>query len=510
MKTLKLILGDQLNINHSWYKTLDDSNIFVMMELLEEMQYVKHHIQKIAAFLLAMRQFAEKLRNMGHRLIYLELDNPLNTGYLGKNLTLLVKHYPIDHFEYQKPDEYRVLKNIQKWIAEQKISFRQYSTEHFLTTPEEFKQLFNGKPYLMENFYRYMRKKTGILMQGSKPVGNQWNYDYQNRKKYDFQTSIPPVEKWVEPELTKIIQLLKSKKIKTIGCISPPEFIWPTTREKSLLILKNFIDYKLPYFGKYQDSLFSDNDFLFHSRLSFSLNTKLIHPMDVILAVQNAWINNPQNYPLNSVEGFIRQLLGWREYMHNIYWIHMPDYEKCNYFNHANNLPSWFWTGKTKMKCLEHAISQSLKHAYAHHIQRLMVTGNFLLLIQCHPDEVDNWYLGIYIDAIQWVEITNTRGMSQFADGGLIATKPYISSANYIHKMSNYCNSCIYDHQKKYGNTACPFNSLYWNFLFVNYEKLKNNMRLKTAFMQMNKMNPLEKEKISKQAHFFMKNVEIL
>ncbi|NVJ46898.1 MAG: hypothetical protein HWE07_07210 [Cytophagia bacterium] len=265
----------------------------------------------------------------------------------------------------------------------------------------------------------------------------------------------------------------------------------------------------LPYFGAYQDAMTTKGWSLFHSRLSFAMNVKLISPQEVIQRTEETWQEN-QEIPLSAVEGFIRQILGWREYMRGIYWKFMPGYAKENFFQNDRKLPGWFWSGKTKMKCLSHAIGQSLDYAYAHHIQRLMVTGNFALLAGIHPDEVDQWYLGIYIDAVEWVEITNTRGMSQFADGGIVATKPYVSSANYLHKMSHYCSGCSYDHKKKLGEKACPFNSLYWDFLERNRGSLQKNPRMGMIYRVWDKNSAENKKQIIEQAASYLERIEEL
>ena len=272
--------------------------------------------------------------------------------------------------------------------------------------------------------------------------------------------------------------------------------------------MKEFIDFRLPWFGTFQDALTDADDFMFHSKLSFALNTKMLHPLEVIRAVEKAYFEDSEKISLNQAEGFIRQILGWREYMRGIYWLKMPEYANLNFFNHERKLPDWFWTGETKMNCMSKAIGQSLRHAYAHHIQRLMVTGNFALLAGIHPDEVDSWYLGIYIDAIEWVEITNTRGMSQFADGGIVGTKPYVSSANYFDKMGNYCQSCYYDKKEKTGEKACPFNSLYWHFYERHRDKLEKNPRIGMMYRTWDKMDKEKKQEILEKGEKILNNIE--
>jgi deoxyribodipyrimidine photolyase-related protein len=277
-----------------------------------------------------------------------------------------------------------------------------------------------------------------------------------------------------------------------------------------LELLSFFIENCLPYFGTFQDAMTTDAWSVYHSRISFAMNVKLLSPKEVVDAVIQSYRSNEHSIALNQVEGFVRQIIGWREYMRGIYWMHMPDYAGLNFFNHENKLPDWYWTGETKMKCLSHSIKQSLQFAYAHHIQRLMVTGNFALLAGIHPDEVDSWYLGIYIDALEWVEITNTRGMSQFADGGIVGTKPYVSSANYIDKMSSYCGKCYYNSKQKVGERACPFNSLYWHFYARNEQLLRKNPRIGMAYVTWDKMQPQVKEELLHQAERYLSKINEL
>lgn len=504
-KTLRLILGDQLNRQHSWFQIVDDSVTYLMMEMRQETDYVAHHIQKVVCFFLAMRQFSEELKAAGHQVIYFTLDHPENRQNLSEQLDFLISKEGFERFEYQLPDEYR-LDSILKDICEKlSITSSTIDSEHFLTSREFLGDFFKGKKtYLMESFYREMRRKYNILMDGKEPLTGQWNYDHDNRsalkdKKILKKALIHP------KEVSKVVELLKKSGVKTIGRIDADRFPWPTSRAESLEVLDYFCKNLLKNFGTYQDALTTWDPYLFHSRLSFSMNSKMISPLEVIQAVEKYWYQNQDQVSIAQAEGFIRQIIGWREYMRGIYWAKMPEFGDMNFFGHDQKLPEWFWTGKTKMNCLSQTINQSLDLAYAHHIQRLMVTGNFMLLAGIHPDEVDAWYLGIYIDAIEWVEITNTRGMSQFADGGIVGTKPYVSSANYIKKQGNYCSHCAYDPNKKIGDGACPFNSLYWHFYDRNRDKLEKNPRIGMAYRTWDKMK--DKEEILKQADFYLKHI---
>lgn len=330
-----------------------------------------------------------------------------------------------------------------------------------------------------------------------------------------IEKKLPKEHKPITPllfdnDLQDIEQVVKKADIKTIGTVNSAHFIWPINRTQSLELLDFFIENCLPLFGTFQDAMAPNEWSIYHARLSFSMNVKLLSPKEVINKTIDAYNNNPDKIAFHQLEGFVRQIIGWREYMRSIYWFKMPAYATLNYFEHTEKLPIWFWTGKTKMNCLKNAIHQSLEYAYAHHIQRLMVTGNFALLAGIHPDEVDAWYLGIYIDAIEWVEITNTRGMSQFADGGIVGTKPYVSAAAYIHKMSSYCEGCYYDKAKKTGNKACPFNSLYWNFYNNHEDKLANNPRIGMMYNVWRKMQPDAKAALLEQANEYLTHINEL
>ncbi len=510
-KILRLLLGDQLNIQHSWFKTVDKSVTYVLMEIRSETDYATHHIQKVIGFFAAMRNFAKELQKQNHEVIYIHLNDKNNLQCFDKNCTSLIEQYNFTTFEYQLPDEYRLDQHLKSFTQNLQIPFSVYDTEHFYTSRNELNELFAGKKsYLMETFYRYMRKKHRVLIDDEdKPLNGKWNFDESNRQKLPkkhlsvspliFSNDVSDIEK----------ELLKSK-IKTIGTINSKAFIWPVNREQSLQLLDFFIENCLKLFGTFQDAMAPNEWSLYHSRISFSLNIKLLSPQEVVNKTIEAYFNNPEEIAYHQLEGFVRQIIGWREYMRGIYWLKMPEYSQLNYFEHSKKLPEWFWTGKTNMNCMKNAIAQSLDFAYAHHIQRLMITGNFALLAGIHPDEVDEWYLGIYIDAIEWVEITNTRGMSQFADGGIVATKPYVSSAAYIHKMSSYCEGCHYNHAQKTGEKACPFNSLYWNFYNKHEDKLANNPRIGMMYNVWRKMNPDARTAILEQADYYLKNINEL
>ncbi len=509
-KKLRLALGDQLNHFHPWFSKKDPQIQYVIIESLEEASYTKHHIQKLVGFLLAMKQFATEMEKKGHNFLYIEYANSNNRGSISETVVHLIQIGSYQSFEYQEPDEWRLqesLRNLKLRLEKEKgIETKECPSFHFYTEKNEIQNMFPKRNYLMETFYRQLRKKHNVLIEkDGGPVGGKWNFDSSNRKKYDGK------KQWgARPEfgkdVSKILKRLNS--IPTFGNINPKNFPWPVSRKESLALLNYFLEFLLPAFGDYQDAMLDEEPFLFHSLLSFSLNTKLLSPKEVVDATVLAYQDNPKEISLSNAEGFIRQILGWREFMRGVYWAEMPEYSKKNFFSHSRPLPSWFWTGKTKMRCMERSIANSLDHAYAHHIQRLMVIGNFSLLAGLDPSQVDGWYLGVYMDAIEWVQITNTRGMSQYADGGLVATKPYVSTSNYIGKMSNYCKNCSYNPKTKTEANSCPFNPLYWNF-FSNHEKfLSKNPRIGMVYPQLNKMNKGEKKLLFDRAQVLLNRLE--
>ena len=503
-KTLRLILGDQLNPQHSWFRKVDQHTTYVLMEIMPEATYVTHHIQKLLGFFAAMRRFADELQKQGHQCIYLHLVDPQNQQSFAGNLKQILTADDFKAFEYQEPDEYRVDQILKQFADRLSVPVTVYDSEHFLTRRHDLQEFFAGsKTLLMESFYRHMRKKYHILMEEDKPAGGRWNFDRENRRRLPAKADVP-APLLFDHDLTDIYEMIQSHKIPSIGKVDSRHFTWPLHRQEALQVLEDFLENRLLYFGTYQDAMHTAEPYVYHSRLSFAMNTKMIHPAEIVERALSYWKEEKERINLAQIEGFVRQIIGWREYMRGVYWAYMPEYETRNFFSHSRKLPDFYWTAETKMNCLKHAIQQSIDHAYAHHIQRLMITGNFALLAGIHPDEVDAWYMGIYMDAIQWVEITNTRGMSQFADGGLVGTKPYVSSANYINKMSNYCQGCHYDHRQRYGAKACPFNSLYWNFYDRHRGRLQKNPRVGMAYRLLESMPDSELQHIRKQAAAYL------
>tara|TARA_R110001632_G_scaffold63318_2_gene151411 strand:- start:67257 stop:68789 length:1533 start_codon:yes stop_codon:yes gene_type:complete len=508
MKTLRLILGDQLNHQHSWLQEVNDDVTYCLFEMRQETDYVQHHIQKVVGFFSAMRSFSDELKAKNHQVIYYQINDERNQQDLAKNLHKIIENNSIERFEYLFPDEYRLDKQLKEFCDELSIENEVLDSEHFYTSRTELKEFFEGKKqYLMENFYRNMRKKHHLLMEGNQPEGGEWNYDKSNRKKWKQDTLIPPHQIFLK-DVSSLLEEIREAGIKTIGRINAKSFEYPTSRKEALEQLDYFCEHLLIHFGDYQDAMDTNEVNLYHSRISFAMNIKLISPKEVIEKVLVTYRISKDEIHISQVEGFIRQIIGWREYMRGMYWALMPAYKNLNALNNQNKLPNFFWNGETKMNCLKNTINNSLDNAYAHHIQRLMITGNFALLMQIHPDEVDQWYLGIYNDAIEWVQLTNTRGMSQFADGGKIATKPYVSSANYIDKMSNYCSGCHYNKKEKVTDKACPFNSLYWNFLDDKRKELSSNRRMGMMYNLLNKIPAGDLTRIKEKAQHIIENAD--
>jgi len=501
MKKLRLILGDQLNINHSWFASDNGNTVYLMAEMRQETDYVRHHIQKVVAFFVSMRHFADVLESRNFAVDYLKISNKHNAQDLEAIIKDAIRRHNTGKFEYQLPDEYRLDEQLKTICKKLEIESEAFDTGHFYTTRNEFKDFFAGKKsLLMESFYRHMRKKHDILMAGDNPRGGKWNYDHSNRNKFSGQVALPKA-KLLPKNVASVVMEIQKSGIETFGNIDAEHFAWPTTRNECLETLDHFCNHLLGHFGDYQDAMHTADKFLFHSRLSFAMNSKMISPKEVVNAVLDRFYASNEEIRINEVEGYIRQIIGWREYVRGYYWMQMPEFADKNLLGNHRKLPWFYWSGQTKMNCLKHAIGQSLDDAYAHHIQRLMVIGNFALLVGSDPKEVDEWYLGVYVDAIEWVEMPNTRAMSQWADGGLIATKPYVSTGSYINKMSNYCLKCHYNVKDRLGERACPFNALYWNFLDSNRSHFEHNPRMTMMLSQLDKMKPGELESIRKKAN---------
>ena len=512
-QTLRLILGDQLNSAHSWYSETDSQVLYILAELRQETDYVHHHVQKICGFFAAMENFARKLDEEGHNVLYLTLDDTRQWQDLPAMIRDLVQRYQASYFDYQRPDEHRLLTQLEELSLPSDITVRQFDSEHFLLPFDEIGSYFqHGKHVRMETFYRRMRRRFDILMNGEKPLNGRWNFDTQNRQRLrtdDIERIPSPLI--FSNDVRTILERLESHNVHYIG--KPvSQLPWPTDRDQSIQLLHYFCQHCLPNFGRFQDAMTGEGEHrwsLYHSRLSFALNCKLLSPREVIGTVIEHF-ESSDAIDIAQVEGFVRQILGWREFIRGVYWANMPDYSHTNSLHAGRTLPDFFWTGKTKMKCMQQTIQQSLDFAYAHHIQRLMVTGNFCLLASIDPAQVDDWYLGIYIDALEWVEMPNTRGMSQFADGGLFATKPYAASGNYINKMSDYCKDCHYKVKEKISDTACPLNSLYWHFMQRHRDLLAGNQRIGMVYRNWDKSDEETRSAVLAQGEWTLNNLEQL
>ncbi|WP_220717935.1 cryptochrome/photolyase family protein [Agarivorans litoreus] len=517
--TLRLILGDQLNASHSWYRARDEQTLYLIAELHQEASYTLHHKQKIAAFFAAMQQFAQALESSGHEVLYLNLDDTSSFSDLPALLDYLIDQYRVDHFEHQLPDEYRLREQLANFRGSLSIPSCACSTEHFYLPDEEIGHYFQPqKRHRMENFYRKIRQRFNVLMDSDKPRGGKWNYDANNRNKLKAtDLANVPAPLLFSNNVSSILARIDKHKITTIGH-ADTQLIWPVNRAQATQLLNYFCEVCLPRFGQFQDAmtgkltlLGEDHGWsLYHSRLSFALNAKLLSPAYVVNTAIAAFEQSNGEIEISQIEGFVRQIIGWREFIRGIYWANMPDYASLNALDANRQLPSWFWTGDTKMNCLQHAIKQSLHFAYAHHIQRLMVTGNFCLLTGIDPALVDRWYLGIYIDAIEWVEMPNTRGMSQFADGGIVGSKAYAASGNYINKMSDYCSDCIYNVSNTIEDDACPLNSLYWQFMHSHQLQMGNNPRTKLVFSSWLKKSEQQRIAVLDKAKHCLNDIENL
>jgi deoxyribodipyrimidine photolyase-related protein len=488
MAALRLILGDQLNEQISSLSDCDKQNDVVLIaEVREEATYVKHHKKKIVLLFSAMRHFANQLRDANFNVAYRYYDDEDNQGSLLNEVKLALQRHNLQHVVVTFPGEYRLLKSMQQWEQVLGVSVEIRPDDRFISTPEQFSKWADGrKQWRMEYFYRDMRRQTGLLMEGDQPIGGKWNFDHDNRKSMPSDVQ-PPKPYTVEPDETTqaVMKLVENTFPDHMG--SATDFSYAVTRSQALEVAKQFIDQRLPNFGDYQDAMREGDVWLFHSHLSFYLNSGLLLPLEVMQMAEQAYFDNAA--PLNAVEGFIRQILGWREYVRGFYWHCMPTLQHDNYFEHTKALPEFYWTAHTNMNCMRQCISDTKQHAYAHHIQRLMVIGNFSLLAGLDPVAVNEWYLLVYADAYEWVEMPNVSGMILFADGGKLASKPYVASGQYINRMSDYCKNCGYSVSKKTGPKACPFNYLYWDFLIKHQDKLAKNPRMALIYKSLGRMS---------------------
>jgi deoxyribodipyrimidine photolyase-related protein len=504
MRRLNLILGDQLDRHSLLFNDVDsDIDCFWMAEVREESTHVWSHKQRIALFLSSMRHFAEELREQKLPLIYQALKDH-HFECLAEALADTLQKEKPQEVCFVTPGDYRVTESLVNTCKKYQVPFKQLNDQHFLSTPQEFKKWAEGKKQLrLEYWYRELRKKYQVLMEDEKkPLGGQWNYDQSNRKafKKEGPQNVPSTISWASDKITQAVIDLVNKEYPD----HPGELItlyWSVTPQQAQQSLERFFDHCFDNFGDYQDAMWTDQPFLNHSLISSALNLKLLHPLQVIQTAEKHYREN--GAPLAAVEGFIRQILGWREYVRGLYWLHMPDWVEMNALNAKQSLPGFYWTGDTDMACLHQSIKQTLKYGYAHHIQRLMVTGLFSLLYGVDPKQIHQWYLAIYVDAVEWVELPNTLGMSQYADNGIMASKPYIASGNYINKMSNYCKECRFNPAKAIGEDACPFTTLFWDFLDTHGDTFKSNPRMGFMLKNLKRKTEADIQQIKAQAVIF-------
>jgi deoxyribodipyrimidine photolyase-related protein len=506
MKNLRVILGDQLSYSVSSLDDCDKANdVILMCEVWAEATYVKHHKKKIAFLFSAMRHFAQELRQQGYNVRYTKFDDPDNARSFKGEVMRAVEHYGCDQVILTHPSEYRVLADVQTWQQQLGVVVSILPDNRFLCDLDAFNAWAGkSKQLRMEYFYREMRKQYSILMVGDQPVGAKWNYDSENRNPAKAGLTIPkPYLNPVDDITAEVIQLVSRYFPDHFGDVEP--FYFAVNREQALQCLELFIAQRLVNFGDYQDAMLEGEPWLYHSHISFYLNCGLLLPLECVRRVEEAY--NQGAIPLNSAEGFIRQIIGWREYVRGIYWLKMPDYAKANFLEAKRDLPSFYWHAKTKMNCIKQCIIETKQNAYAHHIQRLMVLGNFTLLAGIDPEQVNQWFLTVYADAYEWVELPNVSGMVLFADGGYLATKPYAAGGSYINKMSDYCKNCDYKVSKKSGDDACPFNYLYWYFLVRNRSKLQHNYRISMMYKTYDKMSTDKKQAILEDGDKFFEAI---
>ncbi len=512
-KILIPVLGDQLSLQNPALRSSDPKqSIVVMAEVIEESTHVWSSKMRSAVFLSAMRHFKEELIKAGWTVDYFHLGQypSLEHAWAGAS-----KKHQSTTIRVCEPGDWRIETSLKQFSQDHDVALELLDDDHFLISRADFarwsgKAATNKQTQLrMEMFYRFMRKRHDVLMQDGEPEGGQWNYDEDNRESFGSKgpQNLPNTIGFKADEITQqVIGDLAKALPEQPGQVD--DFIWPVTRQQGLQALNEFIAHRLGRFGPTQDAMWTNQPFLFHSLLSVALNLKLINPKEVIYVAVAAYQKG--DAALASVEGFIRQILGWREFMRGVYWLDMPMMKTANHFGYKRALPNWYWTGKTQMNCMQQAVGQTLQYGYAHHIQRLMITGNFALLAGIEPQQVCDWYLAVYVDAVEWVELPNTAGMALYANGGRFTTKPYVASGAYVKRMSNYCKSCIYDPAQKVGAKACPMTTLYWDFLDRHRDELKANSRAMLMMKNYERLSENDLKAIRDQAVITLKNLDQL
>ncbi|KPF53888.1 deoxyribodipyrimidine photolyase [Novosphingobium sp. AAP1] len=501
------VLGDQLS--HGLSSLADrtpEDTVVLMMEVWDETQYVRHHKAKIALIFSAMRHFARELRDTGFTVDYVKLDDPGNTGSFTAEVQRAIRRHAPRGVQITEPGEWRVREMITAWRDTLGVRLRVLPDTRFVCPLPDFFQWAAGrKQWRMEYFYREMRRKTGLLMDGDKPAGGKWNFDAENRGGPDAECRPPAVSHFAPDAITQeVIALVEARFAGHFGSLD--HFAWPVTAAQAAHAFDRFLKTRLPLFGRYQDAMMAGTDTMYHAVISPALNIGLIDPVEMCRRAETEWREG--RAPIEAVEGFIRQVIGWREYVRGIYWLTMPDLSKANQLGATRPLPEFWWTGETDMACVADCVRATHKNAYAHHIQRLMVMGNFALLAGLSPQDVADWFLVVYADAFEWVELPNVAGMALFADGGKLASKPYAASGAYIDRMSNYCGDCRYDVKRKVGDGACPFNALYWDFLARNEERLAGNPRLANPYATWRRMSADKQAEYRDSAAAFLETLE--
>ena len=497
---LVVILGDQLDPDSSALDGFDPAQDAVWMaEVVEESTNVWSHQARIALFLSAMRHFAQSLRERGLRVVYRRLDEHFAAS-LAEALRADLAALDPQRVIMAEPGDWRVRESLRNAVGAAGLPLDERPDRHFLVSTDEFAAWARGRrEFRLEHFYRHFRRKLGVLMDGDEPVGGRWNFDANNRGSFDARGPglLPQPLRFAPDEITReVVALVRKRFADHPGDLAT--FDWPLTPTQAQQALDDFIAHRLVAFGRYQDAIWTGEPWLYHSRLSAAMNLKLIDPRTVIAAAEDAW--RAGRAPIEAVEGFIRQVLGWREYVRGLYWLRMPQYLEDNALGADEPLPDFYWTGDTDMACLRDAIGQTLKFGYAHHIQRLMVTGLFALLLGVRPRALHEWYLAVYVDAVEWVELPNTIGMSQYADDGFMASKPYCASGKYIERMSNACAGCRYDPSKATGKDACPYTTLYWDFLMRHEARFARHPRTALQWRNLSRLDPGQRQAIGAQA----------
>ncbi len=498
---LVVVLGDQLNRDAAAFDGFDpEADAVLMMEVAEEASYIPQHKIRLTLFFSAMRHFRQDLGEKGFRVHYAGLEDRNNRGSFAEEIKRWVHKTRPDKLILTKPGDYRVEKAIVEAAKSLGCDLELRADRHFLCSLEDFRAHAKGRKSLrLETFYREVRRRHDVLMKGDRPVGGQWNFDKDNRESFGAEGPghIKAPRSFQCDDITREVMGMVERRFPD----SPGKldgFDYPVTREQARAALRDFIEHRLCCFGTYQDAMVTGQPYLYHARLSCVLNLHLLDPRDAITAAVEAY--EADAAPINAVEGFVRQILGWREFIRGVYWLKMPDYATLNALDAELPMPAFLWTGETEMNCVRQCVGQLVDHAYAHHIQRLMVLGLFAMLLGVKPYEVHRWHMSMYADAVDWVSLPNVLGMSQYADGGIVGSKPYAASGNYIDRMSDYCTGCRYDPKKATGDGACPFTTLYWDFLSRNRQRIQGNRRMGFQLKNLDRKNDAERRAIRRQA----------